>query len=280
MPVLARRPRPALAPFVESLWLYQGEHAHALERVLPTPFVQLLVNLDGDALRSFCGPAFGREERIGGAGLVGLRDGAAAIETAQQRRMAGVVFRPTGASMFFDVPLHELRNSMVDLGDLWGRGGAALRERLLEAPDDDSLLTRLEDALLAQMRDARDRKTEVAADSLLRGGRVGPTAERLGWSVATLRRRFLARVGNTPKRFARVARLGRAVAALQAGPPRSWASFALDHGYVDQSHWIRELRDLAGVTPTAYAPRAPGEPNHVVIDSSNPLRPESGSVQP
>lgn len=264
---VARTPSPALRPFVASFWLYEGAHAHALERVLPHGELQLLVNLEEDALRCRRGGAWERESRIGGIGLVGLRDAPAAIDTAQQRRIAGVAFRPGGAWAFFEPPLIELRNLEVDLADLWGREARAIRDAMLEAPSDDDVLRILERALHGRWCGERpDRGLDAAVCALVSGARVDATADALGTTPATLRRRFLRRVGASPKRFARVARVGRALRALDRGAPESWARFAFEQGFVDQSHLIRELKDLCGITPSEYLPRTPAETFHVVID--------------
>lgn len=52
---VVRRPSAALAPFVESFWLFEGELPHARERILPSGTMQLLVNRHEDELRSYDG---------------------------------------------------------------------------------------------------------------------------------------------------------------------------------------------------------------------------------
>ncbi len=266
MSFVVREPGAGLAPFVKSFWLYRGEHALALERVLPGVGLQLLVNLDGDSLTCRRGDDWRDVTRIGGIGVVGLRSGPAAIDPREQRRIAGVAFRPGGAWPFFGAPMDELRDREVDLGDLWGPEARVLRDAMGDA-DDDGALDHLQRALLRRWPGNRqDPSVAHAVRTLGAGARVDATAERLGTSAATLRRRFLSKVGTTPKVFARVARLGRTLRSLGSGPPTSWAAFAVEQGFVDQSHLIRELRDLGGLTPTEYAPREPGETLHVVID--------------
>jgi AraC-like DNA-binding protein len=61
-------------------------------------------------------------------------------------------------------------------------------------------------------------------------------------------------VGIGPKEFARVVRFQRAVhlAALE----RNWARIAVDAGYYDQAHLIRDFQDLAGTAPRGFMNRA------------------------
>ncbi|SES26765.1 AraC-type DNA-binding protein [Lentzea xinjiangensis] len=58
-------------------------------------------------------------------------------------------------------------------------------------------------------------------------------------------------LGITPKFASRVARLGSAVSRAVAGA-YSWAQVAAESGYHDQSHLVRDFRDLMHTTPTAW----------------------------
>ncbi len=55
----------------------------------------------------------------------------------------------------------------------------------------------------------------------------------------------------TPKHYARISRLGR---VLQGGEG-AWSGVALEAGFHDQSHLIRDFRDLLGLTPEQFRKR-------------------------
>ena len=78
-------------------------------------------------------------------------------------------------------------------------------------------------------------------------------------------RRFRDQIGLTPKRFARVRRLQRLLGAVARDAGVEWAEAAAEHGYYDQAHLIHDFRELTGITPTAYRPRAANEWNHVPV---------------
>jgi AraC-like DNA-binding protein len=82
--------------------------------------------------------------------------------------------------------------------------------------------------------------------------RIAALARHLDTSARTLERRFVAEVGLTPKRFARIARVQRSLAAL-AVPGARAAAVAHAMGYSDQAHFTRELVALAGVRPGEVA---------------------------
>lgn len=266
MTALTRRPATALAPFVHSLGYYEGDEPAARERVLPTAAVQLLVNLDEDEFRTYDGPD-GAVRRIRGAAVQGPHSRPSIIDTEQQRRIVVIGFRDGGIAPFLPLPLGELGDQLVELADLWGGAAGVLRERLLAAPDREAALRVVESTLLEQVTDVPDRGMAVAASALEDGVPVGEVTDRLGLTSKRLLRRFCDQVGLPPKRFARVRRFQRALAAIPHDRPVDWAELATSCGYFDQSHLIRDFHEFAGVSPTAYRPRTPLERNHVPVES-------------
>lgn len=81
------------------------------------------------------------------------------------------------------------------------------------------------------------------------GTPVAVMADQLGLSARQLHRRCLPVFGYGPQRLARVLQLGRTLDEARTGTPL--AQLAADCGYADQAHLSREVRALAGTTPTA-----------------------------
>jgi AraC-like DNA-binding protein len=127
--------------------------------------------------------------------------------------------------------------------------------RLAGVADLERAACALEQQLLDRSRSiaSPDPLVTHAVTTLL--GPSSPSVERLsralGCSRQHLRRTFDHHVGVGPKLFARVARMQRAVDALQRTHGRGIAAVAVALGYSDQAHLCRDLRDLAGVTPGA-----------------------------
>ncbi len=267
---VALPPPPELAPFVAHLWHFEapaGGIAHARERVLPTGTMQLLVNLHEDELRSYHGDGYAQVRRTRGATLGGVHAGHFAIDTAEQRAILGVSFKPGGARPFFAAPADALSEQDVELDQLWGRDGAVLRERLLEQSGPHARLRVLAGLLRARLSEPRAQDPAIAAAiaALEREVPVATVGDRLGLSPRKLIDRFSARVGMTPKRFAMVRRFQRVVATLASGKAPPWAELAVACGYFDQAHFIREFKAFSGLHPTAYVPIGPGAQNHVVL---------------
>lgn len=240
-PRFARRPpSPDLAPWIVCYWSLSATDAPCFRsRVLPDGSNDLIVDLAGDP-RPFVVGAMPRAEVVALQGRVEL---------------LGVRFRPGGALPFLHHPLDELTGREVELDALWGRAADSLADSL--AADPGQRIERLEHAL----RSARQRRWEEAlvtravdwyerAHGAISVGRV---AAALGVSERRLERAFARCVGLSPKRLARVLRFLHTVRHIGQRARLPAAPLALEAGYADQSHFIREFKALAGVTPTQFA---------------------------
>ncbi|MEZ5679928.1 MAG: helix-turn-helix transcriptional regulator [Erythrobacter sp.] len=98
----------------------------------------------------------------------------------------------------------------------------------------------------------QDRVGHAAALFRRAEGAVGPAqlAQRAEVSPRHLRREFLRRYGLSPRAWRRRLRLTRAMTGADHLATPNWAGVALAAGYSDQSHMIRDCREITGMTPT------------------------------
>jgi AraC-like DNA-binding protein len=160
--------------------------------------------------------------------------------------VAGLRFAPGSAPGVLGLPAHGARDQRVPLAEVW----------------DPALVRVLEEQVATASSPARELERIAAAhgrgvpqvDPLLaevvrRAGRdeaVGAIADAVGLGVRQLHRRSLDAFGYGPKLLARVLRLQRALAHAREGAGLS--AVAAHHGYADQAHLARDVRDLAGTT--------------------------------
>lgn len=243
-------------PLIASIRYGTGSRTETTrECLLPNGRTSLWVILNRDEFRS-------NQKTVAGAFLVGPNDRPMVIEIEAGRVHLDVEFTPAGAAAFFPTALYELRGDVVDLRDLWGDGGD-LRERVLTARDKVQVV---EDTLSRHLTGSPDPAICRAVDWIDTGSSLATVTERLGLLPRTFRRRFVAQVGITPKRYARIRRLQRVVQAIDGCPGPDWAIVAARHGFSDQAHLIDEFRDLVGSTPGQYIARRIDGPNHLRTD--------------
>ncbi|MEV4582064.1 helix-turn-helix transcriptional regulator [Nonomuraea jabiensis] len=167
--------------------------------------------------------------------------------------------RPGATRPLLGVPVSEVVDRVVHLGELWGASSDPLNAALGHAGDDEGLvLKHLEAALSAKTSADKERGALVqAAVRALRGRTcerrepLPAIARHLAVSERHLRALFADAIGLSPKRFERIERVRKALTLARTNGPR-WADLAVATGYYDQSHMTAEFRTLMGVTPAAF----------------------------
>ena len=255
------KPKPPLSKFVENFWLYEGyEPEHKTERILPTGTLELVINLRQNELRFYDAEGPENCSRLSGAVVSGASGRGFAPDTAEVDFIIGVHFKPGGAFPFLGLPAGDLADTHVDLEILWGPSAGRLRERLCEARTSAERFQLLQEALLSRLCHGVKQHYAVSAALEMFGKnqaaqRVREAAKYLGLSQRRFIQVFKAEVGMTPKLFSRIQRFQQTRAFIQHNPSINWADLAVDLGYFDQSHFIREFLEFSGLSPTDYINR-------------------------
>lgn len=266
-------PSPPLGDFIGRFWLCSDTPSHSRERIVPSGTLELVFNLRDDEIRIYDPFRFESYTRLSGAIVSGGYSRFFVIDPLQHASMLGVHFRPGGAFRFLGVPASELADRHLDLETLWGSSALDLRERLCAAATPEQRFSLLEGALGARAGLSLNRHPAVslaleAFDVMgLMGAetRVREVARRAGLSQRRFVQVFAAEVGLRPKLYSRLRRFGRARKWVRSAPSPDWARIAVDCGYFDQSHLIRDFLAFSGFSPVDYLRHRSERvlPNHV-----------------
>ena len=243
-------PHPALAPFVRYLMIVEV-HDEVRRLRMPEPGLVLAIRYQGSAslLRSD-----EEEQRIPDVALTGMTVRAREMRTSANGGVVLARFRPGGASRFFGAPLHELFGKSAALEELVPRRVVArVHDRVGTARDDGERVRAVEELLFAQQRPRPDPLVMAAVQRLSRpedGERIHAVARDLGSSLDAFEKRFRRVVGCTPKQFASLMRLKKAIDGYRPGVLLT--RLALEAGYFDQAHFSRELRAVTGKAPREF----------------------------
>lgn len=243
------RPHPALRPFLRFYDGYRETRTvPSRTRTLPARTLVVIINF-GPPLHLVVPGSPGRDY---GSFVAGMHDGHGMYVSPGGQRGIQLDVTPLGAYTLFGVPPARLTNAAAELPDLLGRDGRTLVERLAAAPSWNERFALLDGFLLRRLETGPAPDPEVARAWRLLNGDVTMTvadlAADVGWSRKHLTNRFREQAGLPPKVMARVLRFQRAVDLLTGGAALADAASAA--GYYDQAHLNREVRALAGCTPT------------------------------
>jgi methylphosphotriester-DNA--protein-cysteine methyltransferase len=253
-------PSPPLRRYVKCFWTLSshGRPAPAdTGTVMPDGSLELVLNFGGAIRRRRGGEVYG--ERLWRM-AVGQMDRLHHVEFTGTADILVVRFRAAGAYAFFGIPQHELSGQVVALDAFAGR----LDRQLASEVDGDWPVARrcaaVERLLLAHLgrMKAGDELVEravarlSAAHGLLS---LSMIMAETGLSARQVERRFQRAVGLNPKLLCRILRFQRVWEAATEPGPKDWAALALDGGYYDQAHLIRDFAQFSGMTPAEASRR-------------------------
>ena len=233
-------PSDDLAPFVEHYWTVEWDLPETrTAETLPHPSVHIVLEGDEAQVHGVSSRRFTRV--LQGKG-----------------RVFGIKFRPGGFRPFVTQPVADFTDRGLPLQRVFGDAASGLAQRALALRQHQDTVAVLEDFLL-QCRPQPDASVtlagriadRIAADRSL--VRVEQLVQEFNIGLRTLQRLFAEYVGVSPKWVIQRYRLHEAAARLAAGGDIDWPDIALELGYADQAHFIRDFRKLVGRTPADYA---------------------------
>jgi AraC-like DNA-binding protein len=276
---------PPLDRFVEYVTYYEDSFPdYRIERLLPDGAVELIIDLHDTPKKLYDRDDTSRAQGFRHAWISGMRRRWILIEAAQGASMVVIRFRPGGAYPFFGTDIDAITDTVEHLDALISGAVAPLRERLLETPSVALKLAAVHEWLRRRAGDrlAMHPLVEHLAGRLHAPGslRIAALAQETGYTQRHLDTLFRRWVGLPPKQYARIRRFQRVLAHLVRGTPEpspleagvavtmrlgdpQWAALAAEHGYYDQSHLVRDFREFAGLSPTAYVAAFHGLENYL-----------------
>lgn len=170
--------------------------------------------------------------------------------------LLGAYLYPAATRLLTGVPAGELTGLTLDAALLLG-STAEVVERVCTARSAQERVEVFAAFLLQRFRcisQARNHCLEAVVSRLLRvrsGFSVDEMARITGLSLRQFERAFARDVGLPPKLFSRIVRFQGVL--VDAGRRNgTLTELAYDRGYSDQSHFIRDFKEFAGMNPRQY----------------------------
>lgn len=250
MKYLEFQPSESLKRFIKCYWILEDDAAAtAVQTIVPDGRAELIINLASP----FEHQKDQGWQRQPSCFVVGQITGPLMVRPNGPAKILGVRFRPEGARHLLGIPMNELTNSVVAVAEISPRLQRRL-ERLGELRSLTAQVAELDRIMSGCAADAEeDARMGFAVREFERaGGLIGieRLADRIGLSSRQFERRFRNAVGISPKLFSRMQRF-QLIFQVMDQPQANWIDTAIQCGYYDQAHLIRDFREFSGKTPTA-----------------------------
>jgi AraC-like DNA-binding protein len=233
-------PSDDLAPFVEHYWIVRWNLAEPqIAETLPYPSMHVVL-----------------EDRR--SDVVGVMRGKFSRVIEGRGRVVATKFRPGGFRAFVDRPIAFFSNRRWPLTSVFGPSVEGFDADVLSRDDDMEAVNVVESFLRSFAPAASDAiglagqiTARIADDRAIT--RVDQIAERFAMTARQLQRLFRDYVGVTPKWVIQRYRLIEGADRIAAGAVADFASLAVDLGYADQAHFIRDFKKIVGRAPAGFA---------------------------
>jgi AraC-like DNA-binding protein len=240
-----RAPGADLSPWIAHYWAVAWDLPPGqveVARVASHPNVH--VACDGAAVQVHGVHTAAFERRLEGCGLT-----------------LGVKFRAGGFRGLLGRPVATLRDRTVEAAVLLDAAATRRFAREVASARSEDALVSAAEAFVRALPLRRDPDADLAAclvaqaEADVEVRSVETLARGAGLSVRAVQRLFREYVGTTPKWVIRRYRMHALIGRMNSGTGVDWAAAALDLGYFDQSHLIRDFRTVFGCAPADYLRR-------------------------
>lgn len=246
-------PSVPLRPFIHHFWVMRADAFPHEMSVMPRGCAKWIFH----RLEPFT--VNGVEERGNIATVCGQYHTAARISASHPISLIFVVFQPYAMKMVMGgMPCSLFYANNVDMDSLGMAEFKDLKRRVTEATDDDGAIALIEDFVVRQLSRSPDSahlpRLQHVSRAIEEHPMLSPAelADMACLSERQFRRVFEDHVGMSPKRMLKVTRFLRAARSIQNLRGHDFTDIVYGMGYTDHSHFNKDFREFAGMSPTEY----------------------------
>lgn len=234
-------PHPYLQPWVQCYWVLHAHIASRTENLYPDGGTSLVIDFAAADLPM----QFSASQQLHQLPLHGHLD------------RLGIRFHPGGAFQLLGLAMNELSNCELSLAAL-GLARPLLQEQLFEAKSLSARLQLIECWLLQESQQVQAQQGLVQQLLPLLSDAhcsIEELSHRATISRRQLERKFQQQVGLSPNKLKQLLRVKQVRQLINQAPTRSLTQLAVDLGFYDQAHFIRQFQQVTGQTPGQYRQR-------------------------
>lgn len=169
-----------------------------------------------------------------------------------------ICFYPIGFGNFVNTTLENLVDKETPIAELFGQSEAnALEQQIIQAIDIQQRINIIETFLLKKLnlKNTISNIVKSTVDTLLQTNGTTPINVILKDDISKrrqLERHFKKQIGISPKQLGKAIRFQTTLQLLLNKKSLTLTDIAYESEYFDQSHFIKDFKDLVGVTPKDF----------------------------
>jgi len=236
------QPNTLLSPYIETYWTSNVWGKGESHKIFPDGCVDIIFTFD-------------KTKGTFLARIVGTMTSFLEVIYPQTVQMFGIRFKPAGITAFTRVPIHEFTNQNVELALVETLFDKSFYETLPEKQSMGEIIIQIYNYLINKLSCLyyADKQIIHAVDLIcFSKGQLSPAkvAAEVCLCQRHFERKFKSAIGISPKTFAKIVRFKHALHCLQSGSYQGLLSVAIECGYYDHTHLIKDFKTFSGDTPT------------------------------
>ena len=237
----------ALQPYVVCYWVSKTDsfNNQAIEsRIIPDGCMDIVFNMT--------------EIEKGKGGLIcGLMTSPEVMIVKEVREFIGIRFWPAGIIPFLGYSAADFRDQLIPMEDILGKNALDISEKIGNVKRIEEQIMLIEEwlkNLLPHVQEINPFIKNVLLAIYRDKGiiSVKKLSEELNISQRHLSRKFNEWVGANAKTFSNIIRFQNTIHQLNQRNHIDYLEIALNNGYYDQAHFIKEFKYLYGKTPSQF----------------------------
>lgn len=243
------QPNNLLTPYIEAYWIACGFHEpEEFHRILPDGCVDIILSLNASAhfgLNPFCPNIIGT--------MTTFYNGSYASDV----NLVGIRFRPAGFTAFCRVPIYEFTDRRIDLTLVESLFDQHFYANLPEKETTEEVIQHLDSYFMQKLNKLFiPEKQIVYAIQLIRQSNgllsLNEIANESCLSLRHFERKFKTVVGISPKAFCKIMKFQYTCNYLKINSDSNLYITAIDCGYYDKAHLIKDFKLLSGTPPSHF----------------------------
>lgn len=251
-------PDPDLSFYVECYYVWENEHDTEvpLEVESPPPaFTSIVFNYADDY---YVSSNWQKKQKVPRQFIAGQQRHSYRLHFPGKIGTAAIVFKPTGIASLFKLPMYAFTEERIDLKAVLQQEEVnIIAEEISSYSDADSKAAALETFVMQyflQNEPVPD-AIDIGANKIVeKNGEVNihELCNEVYISRRQFERKFLEKVGLSPKYYARLRRIGYICSQMAGKEQVNWQDLYYECDYYDQSHFIKDFTEFTGRSPTMY----------------------------
>lgn len=249
------QPLSELAPYVECCFVWERETDEILLVQSPPSGFNAMVFNYADPYWAFMQED--QKAKVPLAFASGQFTGNYHLELKGKIGMIGIVLKASSLNNFFGLNMVSMVNKRLALEEFLGEAGNKIHQKIISTSSIEERIKILEDFLLGHLETVKSKLSIIdeAIDFIdYKNGMltIDEVLTQFKISRRYLEKKFLEKVGISPKLYARIKRFGYLSNKVVHNQDVDWQDIVFENGFHDQSHLVKDYKAFNQMNPSEY----------------------------